>query len=143
MSELNALKILIVEDGSGVRRLIRGMLASVAADFCDCSDGADALAAYALYRPDFVLMDIQMPVMGGITATERIKALDPGARIIIVTDYDQADLREAATNAGACAYVLKENLLELVQLLEAACLQIEPPHKKREQKGNHHEESKT
>ena len=82
----------------------------------DCSDGADALAAYTRHRPDFVLMDIQMRVMDGITATQRIKA-DPAARIIIVTDYDQDDLREAAQQAGACGYVAKENLPELVRLL--------------------------
>ncbi len=60
-----------------------------------------------------------MKLMDGITATRRIKAADPAARIIIVTDYDQADLREAARQAGACAFVAKENLLELVRFLQA------------------------
>lgn len=143
MSEPNALKILIVEDGVGVRRLIRGMLASLTADFFECCDGVEGLAAYPLYRPDFVLMDIQMPVMDGITATQRIKALDAAARIVIVTDYDQADLREAASSAGACAYVLKENLLELVQLLETGLRSDQTASKKPDQKGNRHEESKT
>jgi DNA-binding NarL/FixJ family response regulator len=53
----------------------------------------------------------------GITATARIIAADPSARIIIVTDHDQDDLREAARKAGACGYVVKENLLELLRIL--------------------------
>jgi len=56
--------------------------------------------------------------MDGITATRQIRASDPTARIIIVTQYDEADLREEAKAAGACGYVRKENLLEVVQLLE-------------------------
>ena len=53
------------------------------------------------------------------TATERIKAADQGARILIVTDYDDEELRRAAMRAGACVYVLKYNLLALVLLREA------------------------
>ena len=66
-----------------------------------------------------VLMDIRMDEMDGIQATERIKAADQGARILIVTDYDDEELRRAAMRAGAWGYVLKKNLLALVQLLEA------------------------
>jgi DNA-binding NarL/FixJ family response regulator len=101
-----------------VRRLIRSLVASVAGEICECADGAEVLALYNLEQPDFVLMDIQMEGMHGITATRRIKATDASARVVIVTDYDQPDLREAAGQAGACGYVLKENLLELVRLLK-------------------------
>ena len=59
-----------------------------------------------------------MDLVDGIQATRQIKAADPAARVIIVTDYDQADLREGARQAGACAYVVKENLLELVRFLQ-------------------------
>ena len=112
------MKLLIVEDNAGVRRLIRSLVASVADEICECADGAEVQALYNLERPDFVLMDIQMESMDGITATRQIKATDPTARVIIVTDYNQPDLWEAAGQAGACGYVLKENLLELVPLLE-------------------------
>ena len=63
-------------------------------------------------------MDIQMAEMDGIEATRRIKATDPSAKIIIVTDYDDDFLRQAAMNGGACGYTLKDNLLDLVRLLE-------------------------
>lgn len=111
------MRLLIVEDNAAVRRMIRAVVAGVGVEFDECADGAEALAAYSTRRPDWVLMDIEMKEMDGITATREIKAVDGEARIIIVTSYDGADLREAASRAGACGYVLKENLLELRGLL--------------------------
>jgi len=113
------MKLLIVEDNSGVRRLIRRVVASMADEIRECAGGAEALALCAAERPDVVLMDIQMKTMDGITATRHITAADPSARVIMVTDYDQPDLREAARQAGACGYVVKNNLLEIVRSLEA------------------------
>jgi DNA-binding NarL/FixJ family response regulator len=73
--------------------------------------------AYQAQRPDVVLMDIRMPEVDGITATRQIRILDPAARIVIVTDYDDSQLRDAALAAGACDYTLKDNLPDLVPLL--------------------------
>ena len=89
-----------------------------AGEICECADGADALSAYQAQRPDLVLMDIRMKEVDGITATKQIKAADPTAEIIIVTDYDDDALREAAMRAGARGYALKDNLLDLVRLLD-------------------------
>ena len=112
------MKVLIVDDNASVRRLIRSVLPALASEIYECANGADALIAYQAHSPDVVLMDIRMNEMDGIQATERIKAADQGARILIVTDYDDEELRRAAMRAGACGYVLKYNLLVLVQLLE-------------------------
>ena len=117
MNSRASIKLLVVDDNPGVRKVIRNLLASVAREICECGDGAGVLTLFRRERPDFVLMDIQMEGVNGIIATRQIKAADPTARIIIVTDYDQADLREAAYQAGACGYVLKENLLDLVEVL--------------------------
>jgi len=111
------MRILIVEDNAQVRRFLRSLLTGLASEIDECGDGGEALSAYNRHRPDLVLMDIQIGAVDGITATGKIKAADPAARIIIVTDYDQVDLREAAAQAGACAYVVKENLLALLPLL--------------------------
>jgi DNA-binding NarL/FixJ family response regulator len=89
-----------------------------AGEICECADGADASSAYRAQRPDVVLMDIRMKEVDGIEATRQIRAADPEARILIVTDYDDAELRKASMQAGASAYVLKDNLLDLVRLLE-------------------------
>jgi len=112
------MKLLIVEDNASTRRLIKMIVAGVATKIYECADGAEALDAYRAHRPDFVLMDLAMERMDGIAATRQIRAADPAARIIIVTQYDQADLREEAEGAGASGYVHKENLLEVVRLLQ-------------------------
>jgi DNA-binding NarL/FixJ family response regulator len=113
------MKLLIVEDNAGVRLLIKSIAESMSDEICECSDGADALATYQLNRPDVVLMDIQMGDVDGIVATQRILAADPKAKVVMVTDYDQQDLREAASQAGACGYIVKENLLDLIRLIES------------------------
>jgi CheY-like chemotaxis protein len=112
-------KLLIVDDSASVRRVIRILIAGIADDIYECANGTEALTLYSAERPDVVLMDIQMGHRGmdGITAARHIRAAYPAARIIMVTDYDQSDLREAAREAGACGYVVKDNLPELVGLL--------------------------
>lgn len=119
MKQAGGLKLLIVEDSAPIRRLIKSVVADLAEEIYECADGAEALAGYSRYQPDFVLMDIRMNLMDGIAATRQITKADPEARIIIVTDYDQTDLREAANRAGAIGYVLKDNLLDLVSFLKA------------------------
>lgn len=109
--------MLIVDDNPGMRRLIRLIIAAVSTDIAECEDGAQVLDAYRRTRPDWVLMDYEMATVDGITATRRLRAVHPEARVVIVTNYDGSALREAAAEAGACSYILKENLIELRTLL--------------------------
>ena len=111
------MKLMIVEDNDQMRRLIRIFLARFADEICECSDGAEAVAAYAAQRPDWVLMDVEMGAMDGITATVKIRELFAGARIVILTQYDDAMTRAAARQAGACGYVLKDNLPAIRELI--------------------------
>ena len=113
------MKLLIVEDNPSMRQMMRRMAVGVADEISECSDGIDALAQYAAELPDWVLMDVRMPRLNGIHATRQIKAAFPAARIVIVTSFDEAGMREAAQQAGACGYVLKENLTDLRQILTA------------------------
>lgn len=111
------MKILIVEDNTEMRRLIKNVVGKMAEAVYECGDGREALAAYTAHRPDYVLMDIEMKEMDGISATREITSSFPGARIVIVTNHDGGDFREAAHKAGARGYVVKENLLDLRRLL--------------------------
>ena len=113
------MRVLIVEDNPSIRRLLRKTVSAVASVVQDCGDGEQAIVAYHAMRPDVVLMDIRMPVLDGLEATRRITSSYPFARIVMVTDYDDADLRSAAVDAGACGYILKENMADIPgQLME-------------------------
>jgi CheY-like chemotaxis protein len=112
------MRLLIVDDNARVRRMIAEMTEPLAADVIECPDGSQALHAYLQHRPDVVLMDISMGGLDGVAAAGEIIAADPDARVVMVTDYDGVELREAAQAAGARGYVLKENLFELRGLLE-------------------------
>jgi CheY-like chemotaxis protein len=107
------MKVLIVEDDPAIRELIKRIIGDLADAVYECDDGTNAPMLYETNRPDWVLMDIRMKVVDGLTATEQIVRVWPGARILIVTSYSDLSLQEAARNAGACGYVLKENLLVL------------------------------
>ncbi len=114
------MKILIVEDNVEMRRLLRSIVADLADSITECSDGDEAVAAYQaghFTAADRVLMDLHMPHVNGFEATRQLCAVCPEAHIIIVTQDDNARSRHAAQAAGACGYVLKDNLLELRQRL--------------------------
>jgi CheY-like chemotaxis protein len=111
------LNLLIVEDNQAMRDLIKSIIADLAGDVSECGDGSEALSAYAGCHPDWVLMDIRMKELDGISATRQIKAAFPDAQIVIVTAYDDGEFRREARRAGACEYVLKENLLDLLRIL--------------------------
>ena len=91
--------LLIVEDNEQMRRTIKSFIADLAEVIYECTDGDEALKAYDLRRPDWVLMDIEMARLDGITATQQIKQAFPAARVMIVSNYDDPDLREAARKA--------------------------------------------
>jgi len=109
---------MIVDDNDHIRRLIANLVWDLAETVVECSDGADALATYEKHRPDWVLMDVRMLHVDGITATRQIVASHADAKVMIVTDYDDADLRAAALKAGAREYVVKDDLLSLRRILQ-------------------------
>jgi two-component system response regulator DegU len=112
-----SIRVLIVDDSRQMRELIKMTLAGVAEVVGECADGADALAYYEETLPDWVLMDIEMRNVDGITATRQIIEAYPQARILMVTNFNDDDLRRAAREAGASHYVVKENLLSILEII--------------------------
>src|SRR3974377_1933106 len=101
-------RILVVEDQADNRQIIRDMLAPTDYEITEAENGEEALAAVAKQRPDLILMDIQLPIMDGYTATSR-KA-DPALRsipIIAVTSYVLRGEEKKARAAGCDDYVTK------------------------------------
>jgi len=111
------LKFLIVDDNSEMRQTLARYIKREGDEIYECDDGSDALALYQQHRPDWVLMDINMKRVGGIKATENILASDPGAKVIVVTDYGDKFFRRAASQAGAHSFITKENLSELQSII--------------------------
>lgn len=112
-----SIRVVIVDDSPPMRELITMTLAGIAAVVGECADGADALGCYEAHRPDWVLMDWDMRT-DGLTATRRIIQAHPDARILLVTQYHDAELRDAAIEAGARGCVAKDDLLALSSYLE-------------------------
>jgi DNA-binding NarL/FixJ family response regulator len=74
----------------------------------EAADGAEALDRVVELRPDVVLMDLHMPVLDGIAATRRLRAEQPGTRVLALTTFDDDEDVFAALRAGAVGYLLKD-----------------------------------
>jgi len=113
------IRLLIAEDhalfGQGLRRVL-----SLEADFevvAEVKDGEAAIGSALELRPDVILMDINMPKINGLQATQQIKALWDEARVIILTAYDDEEQMFFAMRYGAAAYFSKDVAPD--QLIEA------------------------
>ncbi len=112
-------KILIADDDARMRQVLSQIVTGLATEVYEARDGGEAVGIYAAQQPDCVLMDLRMKPVDGLRATAQIKARFPEARIVIVSQYDEPELRQAAQEAGASVYLLKEDLSELPALLRA------------------------
>ena len=72
------------------------------------TDGFEALSLMKTITPDVVLMDIRMPNMNGVVATQRIKAEYPQVKVVVLTTFDDSDYILNAINNGASGYLLKD-----------------------------------
>jgi len=116
----HTVNLLIVDDSERMRRMIKRLIKGILAEVWECDDGSQALEAYTEHRPDWVLMDIEMKDVDGITATREIITAFPDARIVIVSNYDSDELRAAASEAGARAFCSKDDLLSLRSLIRGS-----------------------
>lgn len=112
-------KVLVVDDDRRITSLIARRLAAEGYYTREAYNGAEAIASIARDKPDLILLDMNMPVMGGMETLERIQANEDWARIpvIVVTATGYAD-KERCINLGAAKYLTKpfieEDLLEEV-----------------------------
>ena len=111
------MKLMIVDDNKDVRMFLRCLFEDTADQIFECSDGLTAVMDYEKHRPDYVLMDIEMKRMDGLTATEIIIKENPAAKIIIITSHNNQNLRNATAALGAKAFVTKDNLFELEEII--------------------------
>lgn len=104
------IRILIVDDQSLFRRALSTLL-SVEAEFKivgDAANGEEAITMATKLQPDVVLMDLRMPVLDGVAATQRIRSILPRCQVIVLTTFDDDKAVFEGLKAGAVGYLLKD-----------------------------------
>jgi DNA-binding NarL/FixJ family response regulator len=112
MTRDDALRVLVVDDHELFRTGLRALLEEEGFEVADAASGAEALATTPAFRPEVVLMDLNMPGMSGIEAAERLLASRPEASVLMLTiNRDDGRVLEAV-RAGASGYLLKDAELD-------------------------------
>ncbi|MEI6776306.1 MAG: response regulator transcription factor [Chloroflexales bacterium] len=117
------IRIMLVDDHAVVRSGLSAFL-SVNPDFelvGEAEDGEQAVLRANLLKPDVILMDLMMPVMDGVAATQAIKSQHPSIQIIALTSFQEDELVQNALKAGAMGYLMKNiGARELAAAIRAA-----------------------
>lgn len=108
--ENKKIRVLVVDDQADLAEEIAGILQTDGdlEAVGTAEDGFDALKKMPELAPDVVLLDIRMPNMNGVVATQRIKAEYPDVKVVILTTFDDSDYILNAINNGASGYLLKD-----------------------------------
>ena len=105
------MKILIVDDHPIVRAGLRRLLAGeVGAEICESADGKAALTAFREQRSDVVILDLNLPGLGGLEVISQRRATDPNAHVLLLSMHDDPIHVTHALQAGAAGYVSKRAL---------------------------------
>ena len=123
--ETPVVKVLIADDHPLVTEGVRAFLETF--DTIEVigtvSNGEDAIAAIDAQSPDVTLMDLNMPGMNGLAATEIVLERHPGARVLVLSMHDNPEYISTALGHGACGYLLKdvptEELVEAIHKVHA------------------------
>lgn len=113
------MKLLVVDDHSTVRKMLISMYGFLFEEIMEADNGEDAVMFYKMHKPDWVLMDIKMKKMDGITATRIIKQIDKNAKIIVVTIFRDEETISEAVNAGAYDIVIKDDLTKICEIINS------------------------
>jgi two-component system chemotaxis response regulator CheY len=121
-----AKRVLIVDDSMLMRCMISDALAHDAWEVVgEASDGREAIELYREHRPEAVTMDIVMPDTDGLSALDEILAIDPQAKVVVVSALNQTKMISEAIRKGAQDFIAKPFLPEQLQETLASCV-VEP-----------------
>jgi DNA-binding NarL/FixJ family response regulator len=120
-------RVLVADDDELHREALRDLLEALGFEVVgEAANGSQAVAASADGSPHVVIMDLRMPVLGGIESTQMIRARDPSVQVIILTAYDDFGLRSAAEEAGAFCYLPKGTSPEVITHAVLAASKLRP-----------------
>jgi two-component system uhpT operon response regulator UhpA len=119
-------KLMIVDDHALSRHLVRQVAAMPQDTVLECGSAEEALKAVGIFKPDCVMMGVSRPVPGAFQAIKTIRETHPEVRVVAVSSFPEAGLRQAAAEAGAAGYVTTENLSELFLLAAPERLTLKP-----------------
>lgn len=116
------MKILIVEDASFLSEMVKEVLTKAGHHIVGVAeDGKQAVDMANYYRPDLILMDLVLPGMSGIEATQKIIETQPEARIVAFSTLDDETIMQQALEAGCCNFLPKPfKKQELMAIVERA-----------------------
>lgn len=126
MTKTAPVNVLVVDDHAAFRAAVRQMFEDVGAVITEAASGEEALHRFAAERPDWIVMDLRMPGMGGLKATEAIRQLDPRARVIMMSQFHDPDYEEQARQVGAIAFIDKNDLFRLRQVIDLGGERLQP-----------------
>jgi DNA-binding NarL/FixJ family response regulator len=105
---VNRPRLLVVDDHEMLREALVDLLIQAGFEIAgEAADGADAVALAKQLEPDVVLMDLRMPVLGGLDATRLIKDACPAIQVVLLTAFESPALQQQAEEAGCFAYLVK------------------------------------
>ena len=101
-------RVLVVDDHAMLREALVDLLVHAGFEVAgEAADGADAVALTKQLEPDVVLMDLRMPVLGGLDATRLIKDACPATQVVLLTAFESPALEQQAEEAGCFAFLVK------------------------------------
>jgi two-component system chemotaxis response regulator CheY len=115
-------KVLLVDDSGLARRSTRRILEGAGYEVVEAEDGMSALERYFVEKPDVVMLDLVMKGMYGLDVLSKLRELDPGARVVVMSADVQTSSREMVQAAGASGFLTKPAAPDdLLATIERAC----------------------
>ena len=115
------MKIILADDDNIVKMALKTIIEASGEIkiVASCDDGKKAVMLYEEHSPDVALLDIRMPIMTGIEAAKEIRRINPDAKVLFLTTFDDSECISAALSIGAKGYILKQDYESIVPALKA------------------------